>query len=484
LIRDPQDGYRSYFALGLRNGETLTVLTDFQEGVHPDYYNMTRRPDRRLEERALQHWFPYQFLGSRAGRSDDDTDDDEPLHPTVDDAALVRHNTETIPLGELTDLEPAQFVWTALLFELVAARFGTEGFQTEELSYTAEMVVEPAALVDASDALVKTGQYAPLMLPPLSLEDVTPQAANTDERVGHLTWMEERYAARVPPVVFNVVGEQAALAAKTKALKRLRPPKRLSDDTVLGRRVAKDVELELRALDPTSFGTQDRISKNRAWVARVNLLQGVQRLAEADYAKHRDRIWAWFQKHVEKNVETLLDAGVRGEFLAPVASWLSREREHPEHQTFPLHDKLLWYDKSIVRASVGRTLAHAFPGHYYARGVTFGGVEWPSSKATCYLRPPTSASVFIHFSPNNPRAVALLAGVSEDRLPWALQHWYIPEPYTGNHILDRIDPSDWVLENPWTRLDLNVTISLCKRAWKARRKALGLDPDTNLIEGA
>jgi len=44
LIRS-EDLYKAYFVLGLRNGETTTILTDFEEGAHPEYHNMTRRPD-------------------------------------------------------------------------------------------------------------------------------------------------------------------------------------------------------------------------------------------------------------------------------------------------------------------------------------------------------------------------------------------------------------------------------------------------------
>src|SRR5262249_4809631 len=58
LIQDT-NVFKTYFALGLRSGDTIVVLTDYEEGAHPDYHRMTRRPERQLERRAKLHWFPY-----------------------------------------------------------------------------------------------------------------------------------------------------------------------------------------------------------------------------------------------------------------------------------------------------------------------------------------------------------------------------------------------------------------------------------------
>jgi hypothetical protein len=347
------------------------------------------------------------------------------------------------------------------------------------------MVVEPHALVEASSALVKAGHYEPLVLPPLTLESTTQEAAGTEEPVGHNAWMEERYAKRVPPVLLDVVGERAALKAAEKALKRLPPPPDCDQPTAFRRwdANAEDVELNLRALDPTAFGTRERVTKNRVWTARVNLMQGVQRLAEADYAKNRDRIWAWYRKHVEKNAEVLLDAVAHGEFIAPCAHWRSRYGEdgEPDHNNpFPAHDSLVWVERNIVAQRTDRDLWRAFPGLYHYRGVTLGVIDKQTAKAKCYLRPTVGATVFTTFTPNNPQALAKLAGIAPSKVPWPLQNWYSEEPYTGNSILSRVDPADWILDNPWRRMSFGVTVSLCKRAFKARRKALGLDPNIKL----
>jgi hypothetical protein len=67
-------------------------------------------------------------------------------------------------------------------------------------------------------------------------------------------------------------------------------------------------------------------------------------------------------------------------------------------------------------------------------------------------------------------------------LPWQLQHWVHRDGgYQGNPILNRLDPAEYALENPWmgiTRrgrgLGLSVGVSLSKRAVNRIRKKLGM----------
>lgn len=47
------------------------------------------------------------------------------------------------------------------------------------MSYTGEMVVEPHTLLDSGHMLVTTARYQPLVLPPLTPETTTREAADT-----------------------------------------------------------------------------------------------------------------------------------------------------------------------------------------------------------------------------------------------------------------------------------------------------------------
>jgi len=46
----------------------------------------------------------------------------------------------------------------------------------------------------------------------------------------------------------------------------------------------------------------------------------------------------------------------------------------------------------------------------------------------------------------------------------------------GNSILDKLDPLDWVIDNPWRKLNLDLSIGFSYMEYKKERKKRGLDP--------
>lgn len=462
LIR-PGDVYKAYFVLGVRNGETTTILTDFSEGAHPEYHNVTRRPDKRLDERARLHWFPYRLLEGEAIK-----------HRHKRDAtALVPIDAKAVPIETIDNLEPPEFIWLTLLFDLVAQKFDRDDYKAPELSYTGEMVVAPHALVEAKHALVVAGQYKPLVLPRLTPRDATPDLAGNEKPLGHNAWLEERYRDRVPDILLAVVGERKALDVGKEAAKLL--PGKIKEANLPAIRKQPGVfgwgsdrrlePLAPKALDPSYFGTARDVERTRAWYARVNLIKGVQRLAVAEFAAKHKTILSWYQMRIERNMAFIWKAVATGSLVAPTTEWASRQ----DHG-FPAEDTLRWSEGNILR----QKRAPLYNPFHPRDGVQLGGWDHDRRQNICALDPPTRANVFTKIDPDNPRALALLMGIPEKKLPWPLQHWTTREPYTGNSILDRIDPQDSRLDNPWRHLDLSVHISLSKRAYNRLRKEHGL----------
>jgi hypothetical protein len=161
-------------------------------------------------------------------------------------------------------------------------------------------------------------------------------------------------------------------------------------------------------------------------------------------------------------------AVVLGELEAPITAWKSRE----DH-SFPANDELHWTKGNILQQ---KQAPKYNPFYSERRSVQFGGWNNDRNYNVCAVDPPTRATVFTIIQPDNPRALALLMGILENKLPWPLQHWTTYEPYTGNSILDRVDPQDSRLDDPWRHLELRLTISLSKRAYKRLRKEHGLEP--------
>ena len=459
------DVYKAYFVLGLRNGETITVLTDFQDGAHPEYHNMTRRPDRRLEERARQHWFPYRLLEL-----------DPVKHKQVKDkTALVRLDARAAPIAEITSLEPSEFIWLILLFNCIAEKFDRQDHKEAELSYTGEMVVNPHALVDGNHALVVSGQYKPLILPKLTAETATPELAGNEKPLGHNAWLEDRYRGRVPEIMLDVVGSRMALDVGKVAAKQL--PGEIKAEKLPAERKQPGVirwgpnyriePIHPMALDPTSFGTAGDIERNRAWYARQNLIKGVQRHATAEFVAKHKLVKTWYRKRLERNMSFLWRAIAVGELIAPITVWAS----HEDHD-FPAEDKLRWKEGNILRQKSARK----YNPFHTRDDVQFGGWDHDRNYNVCAIDPPTRATVFTIITPDNPRALALLMGIPEKKLPWPLQHWTTREPYTRNSILDRVDPQDSRLDDPWRHLELSLTITLSKHAYNRLRKEHGLAP--------
>lgn len=461
IICDPSV-YFSYFCLGMRNGDIVTVLTDFDEGAHPEHKRMSRRPDRLLERRAEEHWFPYRLLKSK---------DADPVESTT----LVPLNTSAVPIEEVSNLEPEEFIWLILLFDLIKVRYGENAMDhvVPQLSYTGEMVITPHVLIEATNALVQSGKYQPLILPILTVDTATSEAADTRKSVGHNAWMEERYACRVPDAVLDIVGDQKALELSEQTetplskdaddnpdLPDLPELRRQPNTLIWDRKDLRKEPIHLSSLDPTYFGTRDQIQRNRAWVARRNLMKVVQRYATADFVAKKQQILSWYRARLERNMPRLLEAVARGMLLAP--TWEYKSHANPGNP-FPWNDSIIEKPEcNILQQKSADRFNKAFPGEYLGlSGVLFGEKMWPESK--CYLDKETRATVFSIFSPDNPKALAVLLGIKESKLPWPLQHWTTREPYTGNHILDRIDPQDSLLDNPWRHLDLHVKIVLCKR---------------------
>lgn len=496
LIRDPEQALNSYFIFAIKNKFTFTILTDIQKGPHPAYNRMSRRPDRNLERRAAQNWFPYDLIGIREVKNAEG--ETERLVAEVR-KQIVPINVEAIPIKPIRDLEAEQFVWTILMFDLIRDRFWVKNERLPELSYTGEMVVEPQALVGAHGSLVKEGLYIPLEMPRLTREDVTAEktAAQWErEPTAFNGWMVERYGSKVPEEVFNPVGPQAQLLLEAKADDPSFLPV-TTTEAYYGIAGSRKERPHFETLSAVTFGHKEEIKKDRLWVARVNQMKAIQRFADEEFEREKDSVIAWYDAAIEKNREFLLNACAVGELMLP--SWKARQmvgvgatdEEHEERGK----DRRGEVQAMSQKAGDSWWKAHKSYGFHTPKHGLGKRVEeevpsrsWRRRTRTihyhvCAERPDVKASIFTVITVSCPEALAVICGVKVGELPWPLQHWYDDHPYHGNSILDRLDPEDWVLKNPWmpegwrsTGLKLEVGISLSKSAYNARRKALGLPP--------
>jgi hypothetical protein len=262
----------------------------------------------------------------------------------------------------------------------------------------------------------------------------------------------KRYGNQVPEEMFNLVGEQAALLLE-EFFTASSPVKDTASFLV------KDTFSSLgnfKVLEPTNFGTKDRLQKDRLWAARVNQMKVIQHLADREYEQTVAQVKAWYEEKLIANKEFLLNCVAQEKLLVP--SWKPSKPE-----PFSSH----WTDGS--QGNLVRLSNEIF---YYQAQVRFG--TRVGEEVYCCERPNKRAYVYTKIQPVNAETIALLCGVSRTELPWQLQNWRDQDPYRGNSILNRLDPEDWVLDSPWKKLSLSIVFAHSRLALNARKKALAL----------
>ena len=169
------------------------------------------------------------------------------------------------------------------------------------------------------------------------------------------------------------------------------------------------------------------------------------------------------------NIENLLKAVACGSFET---QWLEN---HPLGFKIIDEDKLSSVTKNIL------TISTIEKCRWSGNGILFHRMSHSGYDRTCYL---TGSPIFIraYFTPNNAQALADLCNCSVEKLPDVLQYWTNDSRYSGNYILNRVDPLEWVVENPWQGLNLTVEIELSKAGYNQLRKREGLGPNKFWID--
>ena len=496
LVRDP-DELHSYFCFTIRNGGNLYTMSDVTDYKHPLQRQMSRRPDREYGKRASKNWFPYDLLNIAYNEDGDPYHD---LYRESKESGLVPHQPKFHRYRDIKDFEIGPLVWTLMMFDMIRDRYWKEELPQLPMSYTGEMVRledQTKVLAAASNANLPITGYEPISLQPLTLDDVRTgmldEAAlgkpygSIGERFGSNQWMEDRYGNKVTDEALNLLdngsnkklfltnreinprdgfsGEHASKAVAVSSEIKALSPDDYKSMTFFARDGQKFYPME--SLDATTFGTRERLDADRKFIARHNYVKLLQREADREFEARRKEIEAWFKERVEANRDHLMTYAVEDSYTEERDDQGFGGRDRVKYRRGITHDLKTMdaYDLQAMSATIdGRDIGY----DAWSCAITGGKASWRT-----------------YIIPRNAQDIMQIVGAqSLDELPDVIRHWRKDEPYTGNSILDRIDPMEWAIHNPWRRMGFVVGIQLSKRGRNRIQKDAGFKPIKKQEEGA
>jgi hypothetical protein len=463
IIRD-EDPVFSYFVFACWNGGTLTLLTDKPRFSHPGQKRMTRRPERQLAGRWEQNHFPYELL-------DAEWDGKDIYIPKQD--GLVHFETQAARLKQLHELEPDVFLWTIMMFGRIEDEHFAKNLQLEHQSYTAEMVQE---VVPTGSALVVREGYQHVLLPAVTHADITAEALAPqweDRATGVNHALERDFGPKVPSELLNLLRDDRGKLLLTDMSRPAQSLARLCEKSKEHR--------ELMAAIPTEFGTPEELRAAQLWSARHNQAVIVGKMVKEDYDRQHKKMCKWFGNACRDNEAAVLEAASHLTWI--VDSLLPREKD----DTFTMRNMqtgLVPRQHDVLRVEYsdhGRFHGGGFwlwSDYIKMMSMSDGWDVNHKRRYGCYVNGAV-ATLRFDIRPLNPQDVAAITGVPLDDLPQPIRDYYQTyEPYGGNCILDKLDPMDWVFDNPWAKLPLNLRLFLSKSAFQQLRKNHGLTPLT------
>ncbi len=462
LMRDPARPDRSYFTFAMRNGGNVVLFTDKTKPAYPGQEDRLdqrggRGIGRRFQSREWENHFPYQLI-PRSYNEDGDVIFEKEKSP-------VQAGLDLVPLMKISDLPPHQVIWLTMMLSLISDKFWKKKWGAEQLSYTGAMVRMKSLLVtdESGNNLPVAQGYVPITLEEVEVDEVTAEAMSDQIKGvqgGVNSWLEARYRNRIPKEVVNQWFSEGDMQLMLPRTPEKGKPNRKGDEA--GTEVAPGVlsiskkEIErmpfwdqptgyaLQTFSSSEFGTEAELQKDRLFIARYNMAKHIQKSADDEYQERKEEIAKWYKKAVRKNLSGLH----RLIAAAPLDGWD--------------HNSMLYSKGEQIALTIGPIKDDGWSYHYSNRNM-IGTMNAYGSKYQCYVTDAV-ATYRVRFVPNTAAQLALLCGCEISALPDVLQHYNKNARHVGNHLLNRLDPVETDIHDPWKDLDLVVCMYLSKRA--------------------
>ncbi|MXX91097.1 MAG: hypothetical protein F4213_05680 [Boseongicola sp. SB0677_bin_26] len=495
LVRDPMHAEQSFFGFAMRNGQNVVFFTDRTKPAFPGQEDRMRGRGRgrQFMRQMWSNHFPYELLKPEWNEKGDVS--------FVPSDELAPHGQTLVPMMPIGKLQAHQAIWLTMVLALLSARFWKQRWQAKELSYTGDMVTNQDLLVMRGGRTLPVAKgYQPLGLSALTLEDIsrekiarqtwtrggrkTRKRGETGREAGDWTittdvnkWLEDRYAHTVAPEIINQWTEDRDTMKMLPPVnrrkrhwpdgKREKPPENALAATVETRsrreasRIAsweRPVGYTLQTFTNSMFGSRDELEKDRAFIGRHSLAMDIQREADREYEARRDSIVSWYRRQLEGNVNELARRAAKLFIVqrGTVPDEHAGRRVCNEPILREVADKA-WRDWLIF--------SEVTLGDYCGRRDSYLCVfDGTVASWKCVFRPWTAEDLADLTARDDPRL-----------LPDVLRHWQKEKDYVGNSILERIDPVESEVSDPWMQMNFNVSLFMSRRAMNRIVKKISND---------
>lgn len=472
----------SYFVLVIRNGGHVTIVTDKGNYTHPlQQERMRSRNDRYNLDRIENSRFPYDLLNIEW------SDNGRRAEAGKTGQGIMESDTGFRVLATLKDLDDWDLLWFHFFIQQCQQRYFVDRVR-EPVMATGSMIRLTHRWAGEDRFPVPSTQvieFDARSSKELSTEFMHTLEPDWENRANPNVWMEKRFADQVP---------EDALYIPPSAFKHGDELVKLTVDKN-GTRVSKEDAtglawydreklnpINIRPLDLHSLDTRERVIRDAHFMARHNQTMVIKELVNVDYEARQKEVMQWFNKAVVKNLPNFID-----DLLS-----LNHEAFYIDSAEFDKHvsdlsqrgggvfsqintrsggrrrDIMVSYEPVAKQRIISRESEERFPDTRNELDL----VDYIEGCYRCYLDSDDPAQLFLRLHVATVADIMKLTGLSMDEIPPEL-HSRGLRVYTGNSILDRIDPLA-TLDNPWDKLPLRFCLPVSLKSFKAWRKAQGL----------
>ena len=438
-IRDEEEITHSYFTFVIKNGQNIYLLTDKPVFVHPLQGSYSRCPGRNMSERIEGNMFPYDTI------ADIDISDlwDSGRYGTREHSSklssVLRDEEEKLfeIIGHIEQLKQVEALWFVLMVSLIKEKFYDGDVPQCAISYAGNQIQHPC--IDMTEnALLVQNTLPSLSMNKLSFADIENltfgeyyEKNYKEEETRRVQYLIDRYKKRVSEDVLNILDSGNPLLP--------------------GKDGSKGRELSIFSI-AKECGTAEELNYRQRWIGRYNYAVSIKKLLYEDYEKNSTQIYTDIRSRMESRLGDIVVQFLKGELVDKAAT---------SHRTFDYV-----YDGECV--AVGKLVTFdKWWDEYPSTKYRFGCVSYHGNKADYRCAITGGApGVVLHIEPKTLVSLCMLCGCSKSDLPEFIQTWSKSRHYSGNHLINNIDPVSYVLEeDPFHKMDFSLSIVLSKKEY-------------------